>query len=199
MKTIELVINEDIDCAGTDAISLVERPAIEENFVYLSENLKQTFAEVDKERRIVMGAFLVPDKLIYRKDDKNGEYNIFFSKATIRQCMELFFRNGNQNNHTLEHKKELTGLTVVESWEVEDLEKDKTALYNLSLPVGTWAGCIKVNNDDIWENYVKTGKVKGFSIEGYFADKLQSQLANQDQEEQAEKVIKQIIDILTNA
>ena len=64
-------------------------------------------------------------------------------------------------------------LSVAESWIVEDREKDKTALYGMDNPLGTWAGSFKVNNDDIWNNYVKTGKVKGFSIEGYFADKAE--------------------------
>ena len=56
---------------------------------------------------------------------------------------------------------------------VEDEEKDKSRLYGLDVPVGTWMGAVKVNNDEIWDEYVKTGKVKGFSIEGYFADKAQ--------------------------
>ena len=81
--------------------------------------------------------------------------------------------NGNQSNSTLEHNSELQGLTLVESWIVEDKQKDKSALYNLDVPVGTWMGSVKVNNDEIWNDYVKTGKVKGFSIEGYFADKME--------------------------
>jgi len=81
--------------------------------------------------------------------------------------------NGNQSNSTLEHNSELQGLTLVESWIVEDKQKDKSALYNLDVPVGTWMGSVKVNNDEVWNDYVKTGKVKGFSIEGYFADKME--------------------------
>ena len=78
-------------------------------------------------------------------------------------------------------------MSLVESWIVEDVAKDKTALYNLSLPVGTWVGAIKVNNEDIWNDYVKTGKVKGFSIEGYFSDK------EKDKEEDVLSAIKKII------
>jgi len=65
----------------------------------------------------------------------------------------------------------LDGLTLVESWIVEDKEKDKSAIYGLNVPVGTWMGSVKVNNDEIWNDYVKTGQVKGFSIEGFFAEK----------------------------
>jgi len=81
-------------------------------------------------------------------------------------------------------------LSLVESWIIEDKEKDKTALYNMDLPLGTWVGAVKVNNDEVWNDYVKTGKVKGFSIEGYFVDKaerpkepVQDQLAKIEEEE----------------
>ena len=77
-----------------------------------------------------------------------------------------------QNNSTLEHERELQGLSLVESWIVEDPKMDKSNLYDMEMPVGTWMGAVKVTNNEVWENYVKTGKVKGFSIEGYFADKM---------------------------
>lgn len=178
-KLIELIIDETMELSGIEAISIVENPAIEENWITLkSEKPKEyKFAEVDKEKKILMGALLVPDKPIYRRDEENGEYNIFFSKDTIQKCMELFFKNGNQNSTTFEHKEALTGLTLVESWIVEDTEMDKSKLYNLNVPVGTWMGSVKVYNDVIWNDFVKTGIVKGFSIEGYFADKAKLPLS----------------------
>jgi hypothetical protein len=123
---------------------------------------------------------LVPDKPIYRRDENEGEYYIYFSKDTIRKAMELFFVNGNQSNATFEHMESITGLTMVESWIVEDTDKDKSKLYELNVPVGTWMGTIKVNNDKIWNDFIKTGKVKGFSIEGYFADKAKTPLSKID-------------------
>jgi hypothetical protein len=86
----------------------------------------------------------------------------------------MYLRNGYQNATTLEHDKVLTGLTLVESWIVEDEVQDKSRKYGLNVPIGTWMGAVKVNNEEIWKEYVKTNKVKGFSIEGYFADKLES-------------------------
>jgi hypothetical protein len=173
MKVIELIIDDNMELSGIDAYSLVESPAIEENWVALKEQPKEfKFAEVSAEKRIIMGALLVPDKQIYRRDE-SGEYMIWFSKDTIRKCMEMFFKNGNQNNATFEHMNRISGLTMVESWIVEDTEKDKSNLYELNLPVGTWVGSIKVENEEVWNDYIKTGIVKGFSIEGYFADKLQ--------------------------
>lgn len=174
MKLIELIIDEEMEVNGIDAISIVENPAIEENFIAMSneEEKEYKFAEVSNEKKIIMGALLIPDKPIYRRDNDNGEYYIYFSKDTIRKCMELFFKNGNQSNATFEHMEKISGLTMVESWIVEDTEKDKTNLYNLNVPVGSWVGSIKVDNDVIWEEFIKTGSVKGFSIEGYFVDKL---------------------------
>lgn len=188
MKLIELIIDETMELSGIDAISIVENPAIEENWIALNkQEIKEyKFAEVDKEKKIIMGALLVPDKPIYRRDEQLGEYNIFFSKDTIRKCMELFFQNGNQSNATFEHIETISGLTLVESWIVEDANMDKTKLYELNVPLGSWVGTMKVNNDVIWNDFIKTGKVKGFSIEGYFADKATlslSKLNNEIEEE----------------
>ena len=185
MKLIELIIDEDMELSGIDAISIVESPAIEEDFIALKTEQKEyKFAEVDKEKKIIMGAMLVPDKPIYRRDENEGEYYIYFSKNTIRKAMELFFQNGNQSNATFEHMESITGLTMVESWIVEDTDKDKSKLYELNVPVGTWMGTIKVNNDKIWNDFIKTGKVKGFSIEGYFADKAKTPLSKVDETEE---------------
>lgn len=171
MRVIELLIDEEELFSGIEAISIVDRPAIEENFIALSEEQKVQLAEVDKEKRILMGAALVPNKKIYRKSQEE-EYYIYFSDDTVRKASELFLMRGNQNKSTLEHEAELHGLSVVESWIIEDEVHDKSRKYDMELPVGTWMVSMKVNNDDVWENYVKTGKVKGFSIEGYFTDKV---------------------------
>ena len=170
MKIIELILDDD-EAIGVEAISVVENPAIESDFVALNKQ-EIKLAEIDKEKRLLMGALLIPKKPIYRKSGED-EYYIFFSEKTVEKASQMYLMNGNQSNSTLEHDSELQGLTLVESWIVEDKQKDKTALYNLDVPVGTWMGSVKVNNDEVWNDYVKTGKVKGFSIEGYFADKME--------------------------
>ena len=172
MRIVELILDEEQEESGIEAISIVESPAIESDFVALkTEEIK--LAEIDKEKRILLGALLIPNKPIYRKGDE-GEYYIFFSKDTIAKASQLYLRNGYQNNSTLEHNENLKGLTLVESWLVEDVVQDKSRKYGLNVPVGTWMGAVKVNNDEIWNEYVKTNKVKGFSIEGYFADKMET-------------------------
>lgn len=170
MKTIELYIDEENEFSGIEAISVVENPAIEEDFIALKKQ-QVKLAEVDKEKRILMGAALVPNKKIYRTNGED-EYNIFFSEDTVRKASELFLSRGKQNNSTLEHDVKLNGLSVVESWIIEDKKKDKSRKYGFNLPIGTWMVSVKVKNDEIWNDFVKEGKVKGFSIEGFFADKL---------------------------
>jgi len=189
MDIIELFIDESDEFSGIQAISVVENPAIEEDFIAL-KNQELKLAEVDKEKRILMGAALIPNKPIYRKN-KEKEYYIYFSRKTVKKASELFLMRGNQNKSTLEHQLPLQGLSVVESWIVEDDKFDKTRKYDLNAPIGTWMVSVKVNNDEVWNDFVKTGKVKGFSIEGYFADKLErpnepNALAIMEQEEAAE-------------
>jgi hypothetical protein len=171
MRIVELLIDEEAALSGIEAISIVDKPAIDENFIALSEQKKIQLAEVDKEKKILMGAALVPDKNIFRQDEQDGYY-IYFSKDTVRQASELFLVRGNQNKSTLEHEADLHGLSIVESWIIEDELHDKSRKYGMDLPVGTWMISMKVNNDDVWDNYVKTGLVSGFSIEGYFTDSI---------------------------
>jgi hypothetical protein len=190
-QIIELIIDEESDIAGIQAISIVDNPAIEEDFIALkSQEIK--LAEVDKDKKIIMGPALIPNKKIFRKFGEQ-EYFIYFSEDTVKKASELFLTKGNQNNSTLEHEIKLNGLSVVESWIIEDEKQDKSNKYGFNLPVGTWMVSMKVNNDDVWNNYVKSGKVKGFSIEGHFIDAIKYE---QDQELEALSIIEELTDIL---
>ena len=169
LDIIELVIDDE-DAIGVEAISLVEHPAIEEDFIAL-KNQKTEFKTIDKDKRIVVGLALIPNKPIYRKSGDN-EYYVFFSRKTVRKSAELYLKNNNSNNATLEHELKVDGVSVVESWIVEDVEKDKTALYGLNAVEGAWAVVMRINNEKVWQD-VKKGIYKGLSIEGYFADKME--------------------------
>lgn len=191
MQIIELILDETQMLNGIDAISIVEHPAIEQDFITLSAQHKTEFAEQDSEKRILMGPALIPNKTIYRRDGDH-EYYVFFSQATVRRAAELYMIKGNQNNSTLEHMAELAGLTTVESWIIEDEVHDKSRKYGMSHPIGTWMVSVKVNNSDVWSDYVKTGKVKGFSIEGYFADRVNmadQTIVDQLTDEEASKIL----------
>jgi hypothetical protein len=190
MKVLELIIDEKDFKSGISAMSVVESPAIEENFIALAKH-EIELKEVDAEKRILMGAALIPNKKIYRRN-KEEEFYIYFSDKTVRQAMELFFINGNQSSATFEHKNAIKGMTVVESWLIEDDKMDKSKLYGFNLPKGTWMISMKVDNDDVWQQ-VKDEKIKGFSIEGYFADKMPDS-PRQDMEKN--EIINQLKDLL---
>ena len=171
MNIIELILDEDNNEIGIEAISVVENPAIEEDFVALNSNIIE-LKEADKEKKLLVGALLIPNKPIYRRSG-DEEYYIYFSKDTVVKASQMYLMNGNQSKATLEHEHDINGLTLVESWIVEDEVHDKSRKFGMNVPVGTWMGSVKVNNDEVWNDFVKTGKVKGFSIEGYFADKME--------------------------
>jgi hypothetical protein len=172
-KLIELIIDETAEHFGVDAISVVKFPAIEENFVFFNNDFL-SLAKIDEEQKQLIGAVLIPDKKIPRLNkETNEEYEVFFTKETIRQAQKLFMSSLNNNNHTLEHKEPVEGLTVVESWIKENKKYDKSNMYGFNnMPIGTWFVQVSAeNNPDIWEK-IKNKEVRGFSIEGYFTDQL---------------------------
>ena len=169
-RIVELVIDETDDQAGIDAISVVSEPAIQESFIALNKQ-EVLLKEVDSEKRILMGAALVPNRQIYRRNDKTDEeYYIYFSEDTVRKASELFFKKSNHQNATLEHSENVEGTTIVESWIVENSKQDKSAIYGMDMPVGTWMVSMKIDNDEIYKK-AKDGSIRGFSIEGFFADR----------------------------
>jgi hypothetical protein len=172
-RLVELIIDEQSERFGVEAISLVEFPAIEENWVFFNKDNFLSLAKLDEEKKTLVGAVLIPEKEIPRYDQElNEEYIVYFSKETIKQAQELFMSSLRNNNATFEHKVPIEGLSVVESWIKEDEKYDKSSQFGFeNMPLGTWFVKMKVNNDEVWEK-VKNKEVKGFSIEGYFTDKL---------------------------
>lgn len=190
MELIEFIINDDDYMDGIHAISLVDLPATGQNFVALREQVK--LKTVDSEKQILMGAALVPDIPIYRNMD-GKEFNMFFKSETVRKASELYLKAGNQAKTTLGHETNIEGATIVESWIVEDKEKDKSAIYGFDIPVGTWMVSMKIDNKDIWDNFVKSGEVKGFSIEAFFTPKKETNLKTDISDEELINILKTII------
>ena len=170
MKVYELTV-EDENVDEVFAISLVENPAIESDFVYFNKE-QVMFASVNDEKRILIGPILIPDKKILRVDAAGEPYEVYFQKETVAKLAQNYLMKKYQGESTLEHDIKIDDVTLVESWVKESKLNDKSIMYGLNLPVGTWVGMFKVNNDNIWNDYVKTGKVKGFSIEGAFEHQL---------------------------
>ena len=189
LETIYLDIDEQNIQDGIDAISLVKFPAIEENWVALNEH-KVELKTIDEDKRIVIGLALIPEKDIYRRNG-DYEYNIRFSKETVRKASELYFKKLKNNNATLEHQEKTDGVTTIESWIVENPKIDKSALYNLNATEGSWVVVMKIYNDEVWAD-VKNGTYLGLSIEGYFSEKAELNLQENKEQELIEK-IKQIL------
>jgi hypothetical protein len=127
---------------------------------------------VDTEKRILVGPAMIPNKMMPRKDFATDIiYFVYFSSETIEKLQRKFMTDKLIDATNVEHKeKMLEDVTVVESWIVEDENYDKQKKYGYNNPVGTWMIMMKINNDNIWEN-VKDGKLKGFSVQGYFSEK----------------------------
>ena len=161
---METLHNDDI------SHSLVDK---QDTYKGTKENLgeKQSFA-LDGDQQMLVGSLMIPEKLIFRVDENNEPYYVYFSKETIKQIAQKMMKEKLLDRVNLEHDPDSPVEShMVESWIVEDRLKDKQQAYGFDYPEGTWMGMYKVENPIHWE-MVKQGKVKGFSIEGYFADKL---------------------------
>ena len=195
LDIIELLIDENKLEEGIDAISLVESPAIEENFIALSKQ-EIRLKTIDEEKRIIIGLALIPDLEIYRRQGEY-EYNIIFSKDTVRKASELYMKRLKVHNSTLEHKEKTDGVFTIESWIVEDPKNDKTNIYGLNANIGSWAVVQKIENDEVW-NDIKLGKYKGFSIEGIFSEKEEKKKELSKEITEEEELIEKIKQILNN-
>lgn len=196
MKTFEAVFNENNK--GVYGISLVENPAMEGNFIALSKDAKIEFKTVDEEQRILMGLVLEPNKPIYRNQD-GEEFNIVFSEQVIKDLSQNFFKQGYQTNSTIEHSgNRVEGLSFFESWIVEDSKIDKSANFGLSYPRGSWIATMKVDNDEIWDEYVKSGKVLGFSIDAFVTLKEVNLKSNIEMAEDKKSFADQVNEVLVN-
>lgn len=163
MKVYEAIYNEG-ETEGVYALSVVENPAMQDHWITLSEHPKKVeLAAVDDEKRLLLGAALIPNKRIYRNIDGN-EFEMFFTEKTIEKLAHNFIKKGNQNNSSLEHEIKLDGMSVVEAWTVQDPKKDKSANYGKEYPKGTWVTMMKADNEEMWQK-AKNGEIKGFSID----------------------------------
>ena len=171
---LRLTINGDED--GVNIISLVEFPAVERNFIQLSKEVKLS---LNDEKRELLGVALIPDFPIYRRDEQ-GEYYITFSAEAIRKAAIDFYKKLNVNMADVEHSHDMeNGITYFQSL-IIDKENGICPTAFKDLPDGTWIVGCKVDNDAVW-NAVKSGEVKGFSIDGYFHAEPEKQEENPEE------------------
>lgn len=167
LKTYKCVIDESLDSdLEVSFVALVGRPAIEKNFVAFENHLR---FEINEEKRIISGPAMLADLPIYRKDDTHGEYFVTFDKETIFQIVQKFFKKGFIQNFNLFHdpEKQTDGVTVFESF-ISDSARGISPMKGFEdAKDGSWFISAKIDNEEVWEK-VKSGEVKGFSVEGIF-------------------------------
>lgn len=166
-ELFELILVDEED--GVFANSLVASPAMERDYVWL--NKEYHFEAVNDEKMLIAGPMLIPNKKILRLKEDGSKYYVYFKPETIERISRKFMKNGYLNQVTLEHGNKTSGVHMVESWIVENPNKDKSNLYGFTLPKGTWFSIYSVeDNPKVWER-VKAGEFSGFSIEGIFEHK----------------------------
>jgi hypothetical protein len=188
------IVSDESSDLEVDYVALVDKPAIEKNFLAFNEHMQKMAFAIQDDEQIITGALMLADKPIYRNDE-NGEYYVVFSKDTIKKIAQKFFTKGYQSNVNLMHDsgKKLDGLTMYESWITDEKRGIQPMKGFEDVPEGSWFGSFKVNNPDVWQ-MVKDGKVKGFSVEGLFQMKPSEK---QDINKVAENMWSQIQDILS--
>ena len=192
-RIVELVISDDSQELTIDAISLVSSPALEEDFVFFGkEKNNLTLAKIDEEKRMLVSPALIPNKQIFRYDaNTDTNYYVYFSKETVRKASELYLKHNNHHKATYEHADRVSGVLTIESW-IKEGEQDKSKMYGFDLPIGTWFVKMKIENDELWSR-IKSGELKGLSIEGYFIDRMEKMSNPNYTDEQILKTLKELL------
>ena len=194
-KIVELIIQDENQELAIDAISLVTSPAIESEFVFFGkEKNNLTFAKVDEEKRMLISPALIPNKQIFRHDpNTDSDYYVFFSKATVRKASELYLKHNNHHKATYQHQDRVSGVLTVESW-IKEGDSDKSKLYGYDLPNGTWFVKMKIENDELWQK-IRSGELKGLSIEGYFTNKFEQMQKKEFTNEEVKTALKELLSV----
>ena len=201
MNLFELIIDDELT-DGIFAMSLVSDPAIEAHGMFFHKG-EVEFKEI-KEEGLFVAPILIPNKKILRVDGENKPYEVFFTPQTVKRLSQLYLEKKYQDSVTLEHNSKVDGVVMVESWIKESETKDKSNLYGLNVPVGSWLGTFKIDSEDIKQKF-RTGEVSAISIEGIF-EHVETKMSSESiylekevdemTEEEARELINLIIDML---
>lgn len=190
----QIEIDENDETTGVDFISLVDEPAMELNWLKFNKEVKLEF-KADKDKKLLYGVFIVPDKMIYRNDDRMGEYYTYFSKDTIEKIVKKFNKNNFNKNINFQHGDNRVNGFVVENFITSPMLK---ADFGFEIPEGSWVGSVYIEDDNFWQNYIKNGDLNGFSVE--IISKLQKieQIDKQklSKTERIDELYDELVDIL---
>jgi hypothetical protein len=188
LPIFRFIVGED-DEAQLEAVAFVDTPAIEMN--WQAFNNKQYSFKAEVEKRIISGPLMVADLPIYRRTKEEGEYYGVFQKEDIYNLRNKFFKQGKSNlvNEMHDSNKMIDGVYMIESFLI-DKERGINAPKGYELTDGSWFGSYKIDNDEIWNDFIKSGEFKGFSVEGLFKTvKI---------DEKPQTIIDEIINIIKN-
>ena len=169
-------------------MALVDSPAIKKEFLAFSEQSELIkFAIQSESEHIITGALMIPQQLIYRNSEQFGEHYVKFSVETIKQIAIKFSKKGYQKNVNIMHEADMQveGVTMFESFISDSKRGIKPMEAFKDLPDGTWFGSFYVENPKVWE-LVKSGEVKGFSVEGMFDYEAPQEPLSKDEKQLAE-------------
>jgi len=161
LPVYQIEIDENDETTGVDFISLVDEPAMELNWLKFNKEYRIEF-KADSDKKLLYGVFIVPDKLIYRNDERMGEYYTYFSKDTIQKIVKKFNKNNFNKNINFQHGDNKVNGFVVENFITSELLKTD---FGFEVPEGSWVGSVYIEDDNFWQDYIKTGDLKGFSVE----------------------------------
>jgi hypothetical protein len=179
---------------GVEALSWVESTIKQyEEMSSFSSQDESSFEVFNNEQRLVAGPAMIPDKMIIRRNEITGEiYYVYFTAETIKKLQQKFMQEKLLDKTNIEHgRKFLKGVDVVESWIVEDPKLDKQQVFGMEYPKGSWMCIMKINDDATWEK-VKEGKLKGFSVQGYFLEKAKFNAETHKVLEDIKNILKEI-------
>jgi hypothetical protein len=168
----EIVIDDEDDGTGIRLLSLVDEPAIEmKGMAFSSRNNFEFKFKKEKDKQIIVGPALIPNKKILRKDEEGNYYYNIFKEGTIAKLVEKFNRKGDNRRINIDHQPKMVDAFIKENWIVEDTYYDKSRLYGFNVPKGTWMVAVKIEDENFWNKEVKEGGKFGFSIEGLLGEK----------------------------
>lgn len=184
MKKVFYININDVDATGIDAISLVDVPAVQRNFLCFSED-RPVKLKFDASKHIITGVVCLADTPIYRNNEKYGEYWVVFTKETIQKMVEKFSRDGLFKSVNLQHddNKFVDGIYMVESYLTDKARGISPIEFN-DIPDGSWVASYKVDNLELWDEIVNSGKLNGFSLQGMFElnpERFESEAKEEDE------------------
>lgn len=168
----DLVLEDDTE--GVSKISLVDSPAIEQDFIMFSKD-EPVQIILSQEKQIITTPVLIANQKIYRNNQQLGEHYVRFNKKTIELIVQKYFKDGNQLNFNLEHSQDVNGLYMFESYLVNKSRGINPPIEFSNISDGSWIASFKIENNKLWEA-VKLGQFKGVSVECLMSYKQSTQM-----------------------